>query len=159
MECSLSNLIAAVENGFFTETTNARLNELESRKAELKEIVARERLKEVKPITKEQVTDYLSYALTQPSQTMIDLLVRKALIKDDTIDVYLKYSTDAPPKDKATKDGRSPKNMNPERNLSERGSLFMSYDYRYEARPTGRKPLGIDDREGIPKNIVVCVFI
>ena len=90
---------------------------------------------------------------------MIDLLVRKALIKDDTIDVYLKYSTDAPPKDKATKDGRSPKNMNPERNLSERGSLFMSYDYRYEARPTGRKPLGIDDREGIPKNIVVCVFI
>ena len=60
VECSLSNLIAAVENGFFSETTNARLNELESRKAELKEIVARERLKEVKPITKEQVTDYLS---------------------------------------------------------------------------------------------------
>lgn len=159
VENSLVNLITAVENGFFSDTTNARLKELENRKAELKEIISRERIKEVKPITRKQVEDYICYAITQPSQTMIDLLVRKVLIKDDTIDVYLKYTSDTPPNDTSPKRGRSPINKHPERNLSERGFLFMSYDYRYEARPMGRKPLGVDDREGIPKNIVVCVFI
>lgn len=88
VENSLVNLITAVENGFFSESTNARLKELETRKGELKEIIAKERIKEVKPLTKKQVEDYLCYAITQPSQTMIDLLVKKVLIKDDTIDVF-----------------------------------------------------------------------
>ena len=90
MEHSLSNLIAAVENGFFSETTTARLKELEQRKTALKALIAVEKEKEVQSLSREQVTKYLSYAITQPSQTLIDLLIQKAIVKSDAIDVYLK---------------------------------------------------------------------
>lgn len=118
VENSLTNLIAAVENGFFSDTTNARLKELEQRKVELKALIAVEKEKEVQPLTREQVTKYLSYAITQPSQTLIDLLVRKAIVKGDTVDIYLKYATDDPPVGSAHAVKYT---KNPERNLSERG--------------------------------------
>jgi DNA invertase Pin-like site-specific DNA recombinase len=135
IEKAINNLITAVENGFYSESTNERLKELENRKDELKEEIVKERIKEVKPLDRKQVAKYLSYAIAQPSQKVIDLLVRKVVIKGDAVDVYLKYSDkgndDAPPKL-----GR-PKNSekNPERNLSEQGFLLLSYIYSYIINP------------------------
>ncbi len=159
VESSLINLITAVENGFFSESTNARLKELENRKTELKEIIASERGKEVKPLSQKQVVDYLSYAITQPAQNLIDLLVRKVLIKDDIVDVYLKYKNDDSPDD-SPKRGRPKRNSkNPERNLSEQGFLFMSYTFSYETSPKGRKCKFSNPKQGEIKSIVIEVLV
>jgi hypothetical protein len=147
IETSIENLIIAVENGFYSESTNARLKELENRKAELKANIVKMRGKEVKPITRNQVEEYLSYAIAQPSQNVIDLLVRKVIITDDAVDVYLKYSKDG--NDDTPKRGRPKQNMkNPERNLSEQGFLFMSYTHYYYTNPRGRK-----NKFSIPKQM------
>lgn len=158
IETSLSNLIAAVENGFFSETTNERLKELERRKAELKETIAKERVKEIKPLTQKQVVDYLSYAITQPSQNLIDLLVRKAIVNENVIDVYLKYTSDNPNDDKP-KRKRPTYNQNPERNLAEQGFLFMTYTYTYLEHAKGRKPKLSEPKKGSPQCIQVSIFI
>ena len=156
VKTALTNLIAAVENGFFSETTNTRLKELENRKAELNDIISKEKQKEVKPLTREEVEDYLSYAITQPSQTLIDLLVRKVIVKDDTADVYLKYKSDSPPNDKSKikieyKDSA--------RNLSEQGLLFMRFIYGYTANPKGRKNKTSSPKKGDTINIDIQIFI
>ena len=156
VEHSLTNLIAAVENGFYSETTNTRLKELEQRKVELKALIAVEKEKEVQPLTREQVSKYLSYAITQPSQTLIDLLARKAIVKDDTVDIYLKYIPDDPPANSAREIKFS---KNPERNLSERGFLFMSYTYSYTNHPTGRHCKISPPKQGETKHLEVHAFI
>ncbi len=159
VENSLSNLLAAVEDGFYSETSKQRLKELEKRKMELKSQIAAEKGKEIKPLTKEQVTEYLSFAITQPSQILIDLLVKKVIIRDDTIDVYLKYTDDNKPSD-PPKRGRLKYPANPERNISsERGFLFTVYIYSYDINPMGRKPLGTDTRPKIIKSLTVAVLI
>lgn len=156
VEHSLTNLIAAVENGFFSDTTNTRLKELEQRKTELKALIAVEKEKEIQPLTREQVTKYLSYAITQPSQTLIDLLVRKAIVKGDTVDIYLKYATDDPPVGSAHAAKYS---INPERNLSERGFLFMSYIYSYTVSAKGRHRKIARPEQGEARYFTVQVFI
>lgn len=158
VETSLSNLIAAVENGFFSETTNERLKELESRKAELKETIAKERVKEITPLTQKQVVDYLTYAITQPSQNLINLLVRKVIVRENAVDVYLKYTSDNPNDDKP-KQKRPAYNKNPERNLSEQGFLFMSYTYSYIQGTQGRKRKLTEPKIGLTRHIQVSIFI
>jgi hypothetical protein len=125
-EKAINNLIAAVENGFYSESTNERLKELENRKSDLNATIAKERVKEVKPLERKEVEKYLSYAIVKPSQTVIDLLVRKVIIKDNTAEVYLKYCNDEPPRGDTTHKAKIP-----ERNLSEQGFLFISYTYCY----------------------------
>ncbi len=157
VEKSLSNLVAAIEAGLLTETTRTRLNELEMRKTELKEIIAKERTKEIKPINKSDVAKYIKTALSQPTQAMIEMLVEKAIIKDNIIELYLKYTNDTPPI--TPERGRPKKSENPERSLSERGFLFIEYTYDYETSAKGRKPLGYDDRHGEIKTFKVQVFV
>lgn len=156
VEHSLTNLIAAVENGFYSDTTNTRLKELEQRKTELKALIAVEKEKEVQPLTREQVTKYLSYAITQPSQTLIDLLVRKAIVKGDTVDIYLKYATDDPPANSAHAVKYS---TNPERSLYERGFLFMSYTYSYTVSVKGRHCKLSPPKLGKTRYLTVQVFV
>jgi hypothetical protein len=159
IETSIANLIAAVENGFYSESTNERLKELENRKDELKAEIAKERVKEVKPMTRKQVEEYLSYAIAQPSQNVIDLLVRKVMIKNDVIDVYLKYTNDSG-NDTPPKRGRPKHNeKNPERNLSEQGFLFVSYTYSYIGMRKGRKVKFSMPKRGSTKICVINVLI
>lgn len=153
VETALSNLITAVENGFYSEASKERLNELENRKAELKAFILSEKTKEVQPLQRETVVDYLTFAITQPSQNLIELLVRKAIIKDDAVDVYLKYTSDSPP-DKNKKHSK-----NPERNLSEQGFLFTSFTYSYVAHTKGRRCKFSPPKQGETRNLLVNVFI
>ncbi|MCI9504517.1 MAG: hypothetical protein HFE26_03865 [Clostridia bacterium] len=76
-ERSLSNLLAAIEAGMLTETTKERLTELELTKKELKELIAIEKSKEIKLITANDIRQFVNYALSQPTQVMIELLVQK----------------------------------------------------------------------------------
>lgn len=129
VEKSLSNLLNAIEAGMLTETTKERLLELESRKRELKSRILTEKTKEVKPPDKDEIAQYLLYALSQPTKAMIDLLIDKVLITDESVILYLKYTTDTPPN--KSKRGRPKKNENPERILSEQGFLFNYYTFSY----------------------------
>lgn len=158
IEKSLSNLLAAIEAGLLTETTKDRLVELEQRKRELKATIASEQSKEIKPPDKNKITQYLLFALSQPTLAMIDLLVQKVLLKDDTVDLYLKYSPDMTPDDKPRR-GRPKQNEIPERNSSERGFLFMEYHYDYRV-PIGRRSLFLlKDRHTVQKSLTVRIFL
>ncbi len=149
-ETALSNLIAAVEAGFFSETSKTRLIELEERKKELKLSIATEKSKEVPRITREQVENYLTFAIEQSPQTWIDLLVKRVAIKDDIIELLLEYTHNINPT--PPKNGRRNKAENPERILSERGSFFMEFTFSYRLSKTGRPPLGRPNKYYKPKN-------
>lgn len=154
-ENALSNLIAAVEAGFFSETSKARLLELEDRKKELKATISNEKSKEVHSITKEQVENYLTFAIEQSPQTWIDLLVKRISIKDDVIDLLLEYTPNTSPQPPKT--GRKNKAENPERILSERGSFFMEFHYSYTISKPGRPPLGKPNEYYKPKKKIKTV--
>lgn len=89
-EHSLSNLLAAIEAGMLTETTKERLTELELTKKELKELIAIEKSKEIKLITANDIRQFVNYALSQPTQVMIELLVQKIIVVNDIINLYLR---------------------------------------------------------------------
>jgi len=79
--------------------------------------------------------------------------VRKAIIQDDAVDVYLKYKSDSPP-DKNKKHSK-----NPERNLSEQGFLFTSFTYSYIAHLKGRRCKFSPPKQGETQRLLVNVFI
>lgn len=120
-----------------TETTKARLQELEESKRTLSEVITVEKSKEKKLLTKDDIGLYVQYALSQPNQTLIDLLVDKVVIFNDKIELYLKY-TDTP--DEPPKRGKHKASENPERNISERGSFLGEYVFEYAVNINGRKP-------------------
>ena len=146
VEKSLSNLLTAIEAGMLTDTTKDRLLELETRKRELKANIATEKTKDIKPLDKNKITQYLLYALSQPTAAMIDLLVQRVIMKNETVELYLKYSPDTPPNqpppDKP-KRGRPRQSEHPERIISERGVLFNEYIYTFETDACGRKAFGM----------------
>lgn len=139
-ERSLSNLLAAIEAGLLTETTKERLTELEMTKKELKELIAIEKSKEKKVIKTEDINEYVNYAISQPTQIMIELLVQKIIVINDLIHLYLRCAKDTPPDDtrKRHKDNMI---QNPDGNNSDRGFLFMELKYSYDILPHGRKPI------------------
>ena len=158
VEKSLSNLLVAIEAGLLTETTKERLLELETSKRELKEKIAVEKSKEIKPIDKNKIMQYVMFALSQPTSAMIDLLVQKVVLKNDAIDLYLKCTNDIPPDDRPRR-GRPKKTDNPERILSDRGFLFMQYTYTYQTYVGGRNPIIPKERKTETKSFQVCIYI
>ena len=145
-----------------TDTTKERLLELESRKKELKEKIATENTKEIKPLDKNKINQYLLYALSQPTAAMIDLLVQRVIMKNETVELYLKYSPntppDQPPPDKPNR-GRPRQSEHPERILSERGFLFNEYIYSFETDVGGRKPLGKKNQKTKTMSVTVLILI
>ena len=139
-ERSLSNLLAAIEAGMLTETTRERLTELELTKKELKELIAIEKSKEIKLITANDIRQFVNYALSQPTQVMIELLVQKIIVVNNIINLYLRCAKDTPPDDTRK---RLKKNIlqNPDGTISDRGFLFMEFKYNYDVFPNGRNPL------------------
>ena len=77
-----------------TETTRERLTELELTKKELKELIAIEKSKEIKLITANDIRQFVNYALSQPTQVMIELLVQKIIVVNDIINLYLRCAKD-----------------------------------------------------------------
>lgn len=60
---SLSNLLKAIENGIFSDTTKARLDELETQKKALTEKLLTEKSKERSIPTAVEIKKYLKYAV------------------------------------------------------------------------------------------------
>lgn len=94
----LANLLRALENGIFNDTTNDRMRELEIANKELKEkIISREMLT-IKPLDENLVYAYLcsfkdlDYSLNNAKQRLIDMFVNRVVLFDDECFIYLNIS-------------------------------------------------------------------
>ncbi len=96
----LENLLKAVENGIFNDTTNARMKELEIANKELQEKIANRQLLTIKPLKEEDVLAYLKsfkdldYSLENAKQRLIDLFVNRVILYDDHCEIYFNISND-----------------------------------------------------------------
>ena len=96
----LANLLRAIENGIFNDTTNDRMRELENANKELKEkIISRETLT-IKPLDENIVYAYLfsfkdlDYSLNNAKQRLIDMFVNRVVLFDNECHIYFNISDD-----------------------------------------------------------------
>ena len=88
-EVSLNNLVKAVENGIYAETTNDRIKVLENRISELKAIIYLENNKDNIRHTKAYIRKFFQKSLTLNEINFAYCLVNKIFIDDQNIEIYL----------------------------------------------------------------------
>ena len=98
---SISNLLAAVEKGLFSNATNLRLKQLEEQQAIINEQLILEKSKNKSALTKEDILGYIRLALKKEARKMINLLVDKVVLYDKKIEIYYKYQKTKSPDDKS----------------------------------------------------------
>ncbi len=99
-EKALNNLVRAIEHGIFSETTQARLTELESRKKALTEAIDAEEIK--RAIAKHDISiqhffdEYAHADLTDPTvrDYLLDYFVDKIFVFDDRVIMTIWYGDD-----------------------------------------------------------------
>lgn len=89
---SISNIMSAIEKGIFTETTKARLEELEKEKRELEKKITIAKSQEKAMLTKEEIANYFKYSLKQSTENMINLLVKQVVVYNDKIEIAFNYT-------------------------------------------------------------------
>ena len=89
---SISNIMKAIEDGIYTETTKSRLEELEKQKRELEKDIAIQNSKEKGNLTKDDIAKYFKYSLKQSTENMINLLIKKVLVYDNKIEISFNYT-------------------------------------------------------------------
>ena len=101
----INNLLTAIKNGIFSETTQKELIKLESRQTELKEAILVQEALQQNKLSKEQVLFFFKQFIQEElsdeeaKTSIIDTLVYKVILYDDKIRIILKN------KDNITKDG------------------------------------------------------
>ena len=97
----LANLLRALENWVFNDTTNNRMKELESSNKELQEKIASRQMLTIKPLEESVVYDFLCSFKdidennTLAKQRMIYLFVYRVVLFDDgTMTIYYNASGD-----------------------------------------------------------------
>lgn len=88
-ETSLDNLVKAVENGIYTETTTDRIKVLENRISELKAIIYLENNKDNIRYTKAHIRKFFQKSLTLSGINFAYYLVKEIFIDDQNIEIYL----------------------------------------------------------------------
>ncbi len=89
---SIANIMSAIEKGIFTETTKARLEELEKSKKELQEKVIIEQSKEKYELTKEDIQDFFKYTMKQCPNRAFELFIKFVRVYDSKIEIGLNYA-------------------------------------------------------------------
>ena len=84
----MNNLVKAVENGIYTETTTDRIKLLENRISELKAIIYLENNKDNIRYTKAHIRKFFQ-SLTLSGINFAYYLVKKIFIDDQNIEIYL----------------------------------------------------------------------
>ena len=96
----LKNILTALENGIFNDTTNDRMKELEIRIKEIKEKIASRQVLTIKPLSEELVYEYLKsfkdldYSLENAKQRLIDMFVNRVVLYDDHCEIYFNITSD-----------------------------------------------------------------
>ncbi len=86
---SLENLIKAIEQGIFSQSTNNRLHDLENKIGELERRIIIERNKLDVKITKKEIEDFYNIALKQSPQLLVNQIINRILLYNDKIEIYL----------------------------------------------------------------------
>ena len=122
---SLNNIIAAIENGIYTQTTKQRLEELEHKKLKLEESILIEKTNIKKPPTEKEIEQFIINVLKLKPKPLIDTLIKRIEVFNDRIEISLKYTGETPPdKHKAA----------PDRNDDScRGRLLFSFRQQYDS--------------------------
>lgn len=89
---SIKNMLVAIENGIFTTSTKARLEELENKKRELEENIAKAKASGHAHINQKEIANYFKYSLEQCPQTMINFLVKSVKVYNDKIEILFNYT-------------------------------------------------------------------
>ena len=143
---AISNIMTAIEAGIFTETTKARLQELENFRKGLSEKILIEGTKTKEALQAEDIEKYLKEAIKLKPKSMIELLLNKVVVYKDRADVFLKYTPDDEIKD--SPDGNDP----------DRGCFIIQYTKFQERIRTGRKRKGGPDSTYL-QTILISVYI
>ncbi len=88
---SLSNIMKAIEQGIFTETTKSRMEELEEQLAETENKILIEQYKMESQLKREQVIEYITHSLRQKPKLLIHTFVQKVILWDDKIEIYFNF--------------------------------------------------------------------
>ena len=89
---SISNILAAIEKGILTETTKARLEELELNKKDLKEKILIEESKERYILSKQDIKDYFKYTMKESPERAIELFIKFVKVYNNKIEIGLNYA-------------------------------------------------------------------
>ena len=95
----INNVLRAIEQGIYTNSTKERLELLESQLAELEIKIAEEKSRGRMQIQKSDITRYLKAAIKKDPLSMITLLVKKILLYNDRIEIYYNYTDTKRPDD------------------------------------------------------------
>ena len=96
----LKNLLSAIENGIFNDTTNQRMKEFEISKNELEEKIAQTSAQSIQPFNEKQIYTYLlsfkdiDKNNEKAKQRLIDMSINKVVLFDDHVDIYFNASYD-----------------------------------------------------------------
>ena len=85
---ALDNLVAALEQGIMSATTNKRLHELEQQQGELEKEILIEQSKAVVKVPESVIREYYAEALKIEGAMLIDLFIRKIVLYNDKIEIY-----------------------------------------------------------------------
>lgn len=109
-EKAIQNILSAMEQGVFTNSTKERLEQLENRKTELNEKIASEQSKTKLHITESDIKTHISEALKKEPRLMVDTLIKKVILYNDKIEIYYNYTN----------------GTNPDRTADHRGFIFYT---------------------------------
>ena len=87
-DTALNNLMAAIEQGIISNTTNKRLHELESKQEELERQMLIEKNKLALQLSEDTVRKFYTDALKAEPKLLIDCLIKEIILYDDKIEIY-----------------------------------------------------------------------
>lgn len=87
-DTALNNLMAAIEQGIISNTTNKRLHELESKQEELERQILIEKSKLAVQLPESTVHKFYTDALKAEPKLLIDCLIKEIILYDDKIEIY-----------------------------------------------------------------------
>ncbi len=96
-QTALNNIVAAIERGIISDTTNKRLHELETRLRELDEKIAVEQNKTIPILSEKDILTYYSSALENEPRLIVSLLVKRIVLYDDKIEIFFKSPLEKSP--------------------------------------------------------------
>jgi hypothetical protein len=99
VETSLNNLVAAIERGIMSNTTNKRLQELEAQQLELERQILIEKSKTQIKLSEQEIRQYFENALRLEPQMLISYLIKEIKLYDDKIEIYYNNPTRIGPDD------------------------------------------------------------
>ena len=88
VEKALENLVAALEQGIMSATTNKRLHELEKQQAELERDILIEQSKCVVKIPESVIREFYTEALKMEAVMLVNYLIKEIILYNDKIEIY-----------------------------------------------------------------------